>query len=83
MWAYILAVLSREENHDVLVVATVGDACRDEFQVGVVVDRRNELSGGVEREKSRVMDRECSQIVGRCTSRVAQRRRLLSYMYQS
>jgi hypothetical protein len=50
MWAYILAVLSREENHDVLVVATVGDACRDEFQVGVVVDRRNELSGGVERE---------------------------------
>jgi hypothetical protein len=26
MWAYILAVLSREENHDVLVVASVGDA---------------------------------------------------------
>jgi hypothetical protein len=44
MWAYILAVLSREENHDVLVVASVGDASRDEIQVGGVVDRQNWLS---------------------------------------
>jgi hypothetical protein len=41
MWAYILAVLSRKENHDVLIVASVGDACGDEIQVGVVVDRRD------------------------------------------
>jgi hypothetical protein len=44
MWAYILAVLSREENHDVLVVANVDDASRDEFRVGGVVDRQNWLS---------------------------------------
>jgi len=47
MWAYILAVLSREEKHDVLVFASIGDACRDGIPVSVVVGRQNWLSSGV------------------------------------
>jgi hypothetical protein len=37
----ILVVLAREENHDVLVAASIGDACRDEWPVGVVVRPQN------------------------------------------
>ena len=29
-WVCILVILAREENHGVLVVAGIGDACRDE-----------------------------------------------------
>jgi len=41
---YILAVLSREENHDVVVAVSVGEACRDGVQVSVVVCPQNWLS---------------------------------------
>jgi hypothetical protein len=67
----------------VLVVASVGDACRDEWPVGVVVSPQNwMLSGVVEEEQSKGRRRECSQIVGRCAM-ADQRRRLLRLLYQS
>jgi len=85
MWVYVLVILAREENHDVLCVAKFGEACRDGGWR--MCSKPTELARKwyCRKRGCKVRVQEwkwCNRIVGRWMDDPVQRRRLLCHLYQ-